>query len=36
MSSYVTGVVIPVNGGTSASSGWLRNRAGTWTLTDEI
>lgn len=36
MSSYVTGVVIPVDGGTSASSGWLRNRAGTWTLTGEI
>ncbi len=32
MSEYVTGTVIPVDGGTSASSGWLRNEAGQWTL----
>jgi hypothetical protein len=25
MSSYVTGTVIPVDGGSWASSGWLRN-----------
>ena len=31
MSSYVTGTVIPVDGGTWASGGWLRNRAGKWT-----
>ncbi|MDH4042419.1 MAG: SDR family oxidoreductase [Gammaproteobacteria bacterium] len=31
MSTYVTGTVIPVDGGTWASGGWLRNRAGKWT-----
>ena len=33
MSDYVTGVTIPVDGGTWASSGWLRNPTGKWTLT---
>jgi NAD(P)-dependent dehydrogenase (short-subunit alcohol dehydrogenase family) len=33
MSSYVTGAVIPVDGGTWASSGWMRNAAGKWALT---
>jgi NAD(P)-dependent dehydrogenase (short-subunit alcohol dehydrogenase family) len=32
MSSYVTGTVIPVDGGTWASSGWVRDRAGKWSL----
>jgi NAD(P)-dependent dehydrogenase (short-subunit alcohol dehydrogenase family) len=32
MSSYVTGAVIPVDGGTWASSGWVRNKAGKWAL----
>jgi len=32
MASYVTGVNIPVDGGTWASSGWLRDPAGGWTL----
>ena len=32
MSSYVNGAVIPVDGGTWASSGWLRNKSGKWTL----
>ncbi|NGY03931.1 SDR family NAD(P)-dependent oxidoreductase [Solimonas terrae] len=36
MSSYVTGTVIPVDGGAWASSGWLRNSAGKWTLTGDI
>ena len=36
MSSYVTGTVIPVDGGAWASSGWLRNQAGKWTLTGDI
>ena len=31
MSAYVTGTVIPVDGGTWASGGWLRNSAGKWT-----
>ena len=32
MGSYVTGAVIPVDGGTWASSGWVRDKAGRWTL----
>jgi NAD(P)-dependent dehydrogenase (short-subunit alcohol dehydrogenase family) len=32
MADYVTGVNIPVDGGTFASSGWLRDPAGGWTL----
>ena len=36
MSDYVTGTVIPVDGGTWASSGWLRNKAGKWTLTGDV
>jgi NAD(P)-dependent dehydrogenase (short-subunit alcohol dehydrogenase family) len=32
MASYVTGAVIPVDGGTWASSGWLRADEGNWTL----
>lgn len=36
MSDYVTGIVIPVDGGTWASSGWLRNKTGKWTLTGDI
>lgn len=32
MSSYVTGVTINVDGGTWASSGWLRDGKGGWTL----
>lgn len=36
MSEYVTGAVIPVDGGTWASSGWIRNKAGKWTLAGDI
>lgn len=36
MSSYVTGTAIPVDGGSWASSGWLRNSAGEWTLTGDL
>jgi NAD(P)-dependent dehydrogenase (short-subunit alcohol dehydrogenase family) len=35
MSSYVTGVTVNVDGGTSASSGWLRDGQGGWTLNPE-
>ena len=35
MSSYVTGSIIPVDGGTWASAGWVRNRAGKWVLVEE-
>ena len=35
MSSYVTGVILPVDGGSWASSGWTRHHAtGQWSLTD--
>jgi NAD(P)-dependent dehydrogenase (short-subunit alcohol dehydrogenase family) len=34
MSDYVTGTVIPVDGGTWASGGWIRNRSGQWVLID--
>ena len=33
MSDYVTGSVIPVDGGSWASSGWIRSPSGNWTLT---
>lgn len=32
MASYITGVVLPVDGGTWASSGWVRHPDGGWTL----
>ncbi len=32
MSAYLTGVIIPVDGGTSASSGWFRDEHGNWSL----
>jgi NAD(P)-dependent dehydrogenase (short-subunit alcohol dehydrogenase family) len=35
MSSYVTGVVLPVDGGSWASSGWVRDKAGKWSLMGE-
>jgi NAD(P)-dependent dehydrogenase (short-subunit alcohol dehydrogenase family) len=36
MSSYVTGTVIPVDGGSWASSGWVRDRAGQWSLMGDV
>jgi NAD(P)-dependent dehydrogenase (short-subunit alcohol dehydrogenase family) len=35
MSEYITGIVLPVDGGSWASSGWIRNPAGRWVLTGE-
>jgi NAD(P)-dependent dehydrogenase (short-subunit alcohol dehydrogenase family) len=32
MGGYVTGVTINVDGGTWASSGWLRDGSGGWSL----
>lgn len=32
MASYITGAVLPVDGGTWASSGWVRHPEGNWTL----
>lgn len=36
MASYVTGVLLPVDGGTWASSGWVRGRDGKWTLNEGL
>lgn len=36
LASYLTGVTLPVDGGCSASSGWLRDSTGRWTLTGDI
>lgn len=36
MSDYITGAVIPVDGGSWASSGWIRDRSGKWTLTGNL
>ena len=36
MSAYVTGTVLHVDGGTWASSGWIRDEAGNWTLSGKI
>ena len=36
MSSYITGVLLPVDGGTGASSGWVRGRDGKWTLNEGL
>ncbi len=33
-SSYITGIVLPVDGGTWASSGWVRDRRGKWALSE--
>jgi NAD(P)-dependent dehydrogenase (short-subunit alcohol dehydrogenase family) len=35
MSHYVTGIVLPVDGGTIASSGWIRTEDGEWSLTGQ-
>ncbi len=34
LASYVNGVILPVDGGTWASSGWVRDRAGKWSLVE--
>ncbi len=36
MARYVTGVTMPVDGGTWASSGWVRGTTGTWTLNEGL
>lgn len=35
MASYITGAVIPIDGGTYGSSGWIRGQAGNWLLPPE-
>jgi NAD(P)-dependent dehydrogenase (short-subunit alcohol dehydrogenase family) len=34
LASYITGVVLPVDGGTWAAGGWVRGRNGKWTLNE--
>jgi NAD(P)-dependent dehydrogenase (short-subunit alcohol dehydrogenase family) len=36
MASYITGVLLPVDGGTWGSSGWVRGRNGKWTLNEGL
>lgn len=36
MAAYVTGVLLPVDGGTWASSGWVRGRDQRWTLNEGL
>lgn len=36
MSDYVTGTVIPVDGGSWASGGWIRDKSGKWSLVGEL
>jgi NAD(P)-dependent dehydrogenase (short-subunit alcohol dehydrogenase family) len=36
LASYVTGTIIPVDGGSWASSGWVRNSAEDWILPPEV
>jgi NAD(P)-dependent dehydrogenase (short-subunit alcohol dehydrogenase family) len=36
MASYITGVLLPVDGGTHAASGWVRGRSGKWTLNEGL
>lgn len=36
MASYVTGTIIPVDGGSWASGGWVRDRNETWILPPEV
>ncbi|MDE2597427.1 MAG: SDR family oxidoreductase [Sphingomonadales bacterium] len=35
MASYITGTIIPVDGGTWGSGGWIRSRSGNWVLPPE-
>lgn len=36
MASYVTGTIIPVDGGSWASGGWVRDRTDAWVLPPEV
>lgn len=36
IASYITGTIIPVDGGTWASGGWIRNDSGKWVLPPEM
>ncbi|MDP3676034.1 MAG: glucose 1-dehydrogenase [Novosphingobium sp.] len=36
LASYITGVALPVDGGTAAAGGWVRGRDGSWTLNEGL
>lgn len=36
LASYITGTVLPVDGGTWAANGWVRGRNGNWTLNEGL
>jgi NAD(P)-dependent dehydrogenase (short-subunit alcohol dehydrogenase family) len=36
MASYITGVLLPIDGGTHAASGWVRGQNGKWTLNEGL
>ncbi|MEN9717137.1 MAG: hypothetical protein RIQ99_15 [Pseudomonadota bacterium] len=36
LASYITGVLLPVDGGTWAAGGWVRGRNGKWTLNEGL
>jgi NAD(P)-dependent dehydrogenase (short-subunit alcohol dehydrogenase family) len=36
LAGYVTGVTLPVDGGTDAAAGWVRGRDGKWTLNEGL
>ena len=36
LASYITGTIIPVDGGTWGSGGWIRNDSGKWVLPPEM
>ncbi len=36
LASYITGVTLPVDGGTSGAGGWVRTRQGKWSLVGDL
>jgi NAD(P)-dependent dehydrogenase (short-subunit alcohol dehydrogenase family) len=36
MASYITGAIIPIDGGTWGSGGWIRDRGGQWVLPPDV
>jgi len=36
LASYITGITLPVDGGTSGSGGWVRTQSGRWSLVGDI
>lgn len=36
LANYITGIVLPIDGGTSAAGGWVRGRNGKWTLNEGL